>query len=162
MLIGIMSDSHGQAARVGGAVRLLERLGAEQLVHCGDVGGISVLEELVGHRCGLVWGNTDRPDGTVAAFIRATDLTVPAAAPLRLAVDGKTILVFHGHEAEFDRALHRQAADYILHGHTHVPRDERVGDIRVINPGALHRARRHTVATLDPAADVVSFHELDT
>jgi hypothetical protein len=35
--------------------------------------------------------------------------------------------------------------------------DERVGTVRVINPGALHRAREKTVATLDTGTGEVRF-----
>jgi predicted phosphodiesterase len=70
------------------------------------------------------------------------------------------ILVFHGHEPGFARALGTQGADYVLHGHTHVTRDERIGKTRIINPGALCRAAKKTVATLDLAADVLTFHDL--
>ena len=35
--------------------------------------------------------------------------------------------------------------------------DERVGTVRVINPGALFRAKERTVALLDTAADAVRF-----
>ena len=30
-----------------------------------------------------------------------------------------------------------EGADFLLHGHTHVPRDERIGATRVLNPGAI-------------------------
>ena len=54
-----------------------------------------------------------------------------------------------------------EAADYILHGHTHCKRDERIGRCRVINPGALHRANPKSVATLDTASDTLTFHDID-
>jgi predicted phosphodiesterase len=47
----------------------------------------------------------------------------------------------------------RDGADYLLHGHTHELRDERIGRTRMINPGALFRAARYTAALLDPRAD---------
>jgi predicted phosphodiesterase len=56
-----------------------------------------------------------------------------------------------------DRLLAAQEHDYLLHGHTHVRRDERVGKTRVINPGALHRAAEKTVALLDLAADRLEY-----
>jgi uncharacterized protein len=32
--------------------------------------------------------------------------------------------------------------DVVLHGHTHVPRDERVGGVRFLNPGCVTRPNR--------------------
>ena len=49
---------------------------------------------------------------------------------------------------------------YVCHGHTHAPRDERIGTTRVVNPGALCHADRTTVALLDTAADTVEFIEI--
>lgn len=160
MLLGIVSDTHGQAVRLRTAVSLFERLGVDQIVHCGDVGGIRVFDELVGRRCRFVWGNTDVIEPALIAYLRTAGLPIPAAIPLRIETDGKVILVFHGHEAQFREVLAQGSGDYILHGHTHVARDERVGGIRVINPGALHRAAQYTVATLDTLSDAVAFHDI--
>ena len=46
--------------------------------------------------------------------------------------------------------------DVVLHGHTHVPRDERVGGVRFLNPGCVTRPNRGavpSVAILEIAAD---------
>ena len=58
--------------------------------------------------------------------------------------------MIHGDDAALKRRLILgQQHDYLLQGHTHVPHDQRIGRTRLINPGALHRARTKTVATLD-------------
>ena len=47
-------------------------------------------------------------------------------------------------------------ADVILHGHTHVPRNERLGSALFLNPGCVTRPNRGSppsVANLDIAAD---------
>ena len=31
---------------------------------------------------------------------------------------------------------------FLLHGHTHVPRDERIGNVRVLNPGSVGKANK--------------------
>ncbi|RLS46748.1 MAG: metallophosphoesterase, partial [Planctomycetota bacterium] len=51
----------------------------------------------------------------------------------------------------------KEGVDYLLHGHTHVCRDERHGATRIINPGALHRASEFTVALLDTDSDELQF-----
>ena len=162
MLIGILSDSHGHARPVRAAVALFDRLGVEHIVHCGDIGGTDVLEELVGRRCTLVWGNTDFPAGGILAFAQAAGLPTPQPGPVQLSLDGKSIAVFHGHERGFEAACVSWEGDYLLHGHTHERRDERIGRTRIVNPGALHRARPKTVATLDTTPDELVFHEITT
>ena len=47
-------------------------------------------------------------------------------------------------------------ADVVLHGHTHVPRDESRGGVRFLNPGCVTRPNRgapSSVAVLEIAAD---------
>ena len=160
VLLGILSDSHGRSKAVRRALELFDRLGVEMIVHCGDVGEVGVFDELAGRECRFVWGNMDEPGPGVEAYLASLGIPAPSVGGLTLEIDGKRILVFHGHEAAFRAAVAAASADYILHGHTHEPRDERIGRTRVINPGALHRASNRTVATLDTATDEVRFHPI--
>ena len=160
MLIGILSDSHGRYRPVRRAVELFDRLGVEHVIHCGDIGGIPVFDELLGRPLTFVWGNMDFPDTAQFAYLETAGIRPPGDVPVLVTLGGKRFAVFHGHEQAFRRAVQELSVDYILHGHTHAARDERLGDVRIINPGALHRARRKTVATLDTAADALTFHTI--
>ena len=161
MLIGILSDSHGDTAATAAAVRLLQQHGAVHLVHCGDICGEQVLDELAGHRCTFVWGNCDSPSPTMRKYVRALGLPWPEP-PVILELAGKRIAVFHGHERTFAAAADRDDLDYVLYGHTHKYADRREGRIRFINPGALHRARPHTCAILDLTSGELSVLRIDT
>ena len=160
MLIGILSDSHGRHLAVRQAVALFDRLGASHVVHCGDVGGASVFDELVGRTCTFVWGNMDDDRKGIEDYLRAVGIPLPDKVPTMLRLEGKTLAIFHGHERGFQAALGDLDVDYILHGHTHVARDERIERKRIINPGALHRARRTTFATLELSTDELTFHDI--
>src|SRR4051812_19223606 len=59
MLIGILSDTHDRLEAARAAVQRLRQRGAEYLIHCGDVGGQEVLDELAGVPTAFVWGNND-------------------------------------------------------------------------------------------------------
>ena len=142
------------------AMALFDSLAVEHIIHCGDVGGTGVFDELVGRSCTFVWGNTDFPEDGLLAYLDTVGLAVPNDVPSRLTLDAKTFAVFHGHERGFDRALASLNVDYILHGHSHIARDDRRGRTRIINPGALHRARRRSVATLDTDTDTLIFHDI--
>ncbi len=160
MLIGILSDSHDRHLAVREAVTIFDELGVEHVIHCGDVGGAPVFDELVGRPCTFVWGNMDCPSDGLLAYLQSVGLAVPDGVPTRLELDGKTFAVFHGHEGGIEAAIDALDVDYILHGHTHRARDETMGGKRIINPGALHRARRKTVATLDTATAKLTFHRI--
>lgn len=174
LLVGILSDSHGRHLAVRAAMALFDKLGVSHVIHCGDVGSPAVFDEMIGRPCTFVWGNMDFPEDGLLTYAQSLGLPIPQEVPVRLELGGKRFAVFHGHEPGFDTAI--QAArkrcsprssrasvltvDYILHGHTHVACDEKYNGKRVINPGALHRAARKTVATLDTETDQLTFHEI--
>lgn len=166
MIVGILSDTHDRAPRARQAVDLLRAHAASAIIHCGDVGE-SVFEILASALTDdgttvvrFVWGNTDERSPALERFVRSLGLVLPSPPPpLRIELDGKRFAVFHGHEQQLDDVRDGDC-DYLLHGHTHVRRDERVGSIRVINPGALHRAMRYSVATLDTQRDELTFHDV--
>ncbi len=160
MLIGILSDSHNRREPVRRAMALFDLLGVAKIIHCGDVGGTGVFDELVGCDLTFVWGNTDCPGAGLLAYLETVEIATPDCVPARLTLDGKAFAVYHGHEPGFDEAVGSLDVDYILHGHSHLVRDDRRRKTRIINPGALHRARRKTVATLDVASDQLTFHDV--
>ncbi|MBX3397061.1 MAG: YfcE family phosphodiesterase [Phycisphaerae bacterium] len=149
MNIGILSDSHGDGPETARAIALLNARGAKKLVHCGDLCGINVLDELAGHDSVFVWGNCDDPDLTMRRYVAAIGLPWPEV-PVTFEAAGKRFAVFHGHEPAFAAALRSGEFDYVLHGHSHQFAYTRDGNTRIINPGALHRARIHTVGLLVP------------
>ena len=159
MKLGILSDSHGRRDRVRQAVRVLEEAGAEAFIHCGDLGDLEVLEEFVGRRMWFVFGNMDFTRPTWRPLVEGLALPWPDGT-VELQLAGKHVAVFHGHEQAFARALRETPYDYLLHGHTHRREDYRVGTMRIINPGALHRVSIPTVALLDVRADTVEFIEI--
>ena len=158
MLVGILSDSHGDGEAVRAALALLDQAGAEHLIFCGDLGDSEVFDQLAGRPCDFVWGNCDYPDPNLQTYVKTIGLSLPGPPPLLLTLGGKTFAVFHGHESSFNAAIENPSVDYILHGHSHLKRDERRRQCRIINPGALYRAAIKTVATLDTETDTLTFH----
>lgn len=164
--IGILSDTHGSVEITRRAVSLAAAHDVDVLIHLGDVGSPLVLDALL---CGLdeksgecrpevrvVFGNTDYDADALADY--ATQLGFTVDHPVgRLEIEGKTIVFLHGDCSRSVNAAIDEPVDYLFHGHTHVRRDEYIGPTRVINPGALHRAREYTVAILDVSGDSVTF-----
>jgi len=161
MLVGILSDTHGQIAPVRQALATFEASGAQAIFHCGDLGGMAVLAELAssGKRLFFVWGNMDDPQSCWTEDFRSAHITLPTG-PYVVELDGRRILLAHGHEPELKRLAADPTLDYVLTGHSHRRHDRRVGRTRHVNPGALHRVAIRSVATLDLAADDLRFHEL--
>ncbi|MCS7034497.1 MAG: YfcE family phosphodiesterase [Phycisphaerae bacterium] len=160
MLLGILSDSHNQLDITRLAIETLQRAGAEFFIHCGDVGEERVLDLLSGLPNAVVWGNNDFDRQRLARYAQSISVNVhdPVA---RLTLAGRHLLVTHGDDPRLiESAVRDRSADYILFGHSHIPSDQRRNGVRLINPGALHRARPKTVATLDLLRDELRHIEL--
>jgi putative phosphoesterase len=157
MLIGILSDTHDRVETMKLAVALLKNAGAEFFIHCGDVGGTGVLDHLAGLKAVFVWGNTDWDRLPLQRYAQGLGIACYGSMG-DIQLDGKRIAVLHGDDAALmQKLLVGQQYDYLFHGHTHVRRDERIGKTRVINPGALQRAKEKSVALLDSTSDQLRF-----
>src|SRR5690348_9422920 len=124
MVVGLISDTHSLVRP-----EVFDRLrGVELILHAGDVGGRSVLDELRAIApVQAVFGNTD-PPGEPSLQAR-----------LDLTLGGLAAHVSHGHELVSPapaRLLAAYDADVIVYGHTHKPLVERSSGRLVINPGA--------------------------
>ena len=166
MRLGILSDTHGRAAAAREAAGVLLDRGAGVLIHLGDVGSVDVLRALAvaaaRHGSGVpvhvVFGNVDDVRGLSGEAARlGLQVDHPAGT---LTADGKTVAFQHGDDPSLLRSALAAAPHFLLHGHTHRIRDEMAGATRIINPGALHRAARHTVALLDLADGRLDIVEL--
>jgi putative phosphoesterase len=160
MLLGILSDTHDRADAMAAGVRLLRAAGAAYYVHCGDVGDEAVLDALAGEPAAFVFGNNDWDHAGLRRYAATLGITcLGDFGTLELA--GKRIAVTHGDDgALLRRLVDAQEHDYVLLGHSHVAGEQRVGRVRLINPGALYRARVKTVALLDLATDALRWIEV--
>lgn len=165
--LGLLSDSHGRAVTTQAAVQLLIDHGAEVLIHLGDIGTAQVIDALVAVlpstgqqiEAHLVFGNTDWDRRSLGQYALDLGLHVHEPAGV-IGVDGCQIGFTHGHDPAVMRGLLDRRVDFLLHGHTHVPADHMQGVTRVVNPGALFRARRHTAALLRPGDGTLELVEV--
>lgn len=156
MKIGILSDTHDQADRASLAVATLIEAGAEVLVHCGDITGPAVVARCVGLPIYYVFGNNDFDEAGLRAAMARAGATCLERGGL-IEVEGRRIAVTHGDSDREARRLLGLDPEFFLYGHSHLPADDRRAGVRWINPGALHRAARWTVAVLDLADDSLGF-----
>ncbi len=125
MRIGVIADTHGLLRPE--AVRAFE--GVSHIVHAGDVGGGHVLEALRAIApVTFVGGNND--DGS-----DGTDV-------VRLCLGGLRILLTHilpkprRPAPHVLTALRKEAADFVIFGHSHLPHDEVIDGVRYFNPAS--------------------------
>lgn len=137
MRIGLIADTHNHLQNVERAVAHFRAAGVHTLLHAGDITGPHVLQALAGFDVWVVRGNMDRDTGlgTLAAQLFGPGRM---AKIHYLTLDGQRIALLHGDDQSLLEMLSRSGGyAYVIHGHTHTPRDEYVGCTRVINPGAL-------------------------
>ena len=157
MIVGILSDTHGKLPATRAALQTLAAAGAEFYVHCGDVGGQGVFDLLAGLPAAFVWGNNDYDREELRDY--AARLGVACHEDFAdLDLGGRRVAVTHGDNPKIIRqVVAGRRHQYLLHGHTHVARDETLNGLRFVNPGALHRTPRPSVAVLDTERDAVRF-----
>ncbi|HET6883262.1 MAG TPA: YfcE family phosphodiesterase [Pirellulales bacterium] len=149
MRIGVVSDTHGHVPYTRNAVRMLESLDVELVIHCGDIGSADIVDLFAAWPTHFVFGNVDVDWQSLEAAIRAAGQTCHGRfGSLELA--GKKVAFLHGD----DTALLTQTVaggryDLVFHGHTHLARNERHGATLVLNPGALYRATPHSIASVE-------------
>lgn len=148
MRIGVVSDTHGQADYTRQAARVLETFEIELLLHCGDIGSAEVVRVLSAWPGHYVLGNVDDERILPGAIAAAGQQCHGRFGSLRLA--GRKIAWLHGDDAHLlEQTIASGKWDLVCHGHTHVPRCQRQGPTLILNPGALYRAKRHTVAIVE-------------
>jgi putative phosphoesterase len=141
MKLGIISDTHG-LLRPEVAPALA---GADRILHLGDVGKLSILDELSKIApVTAVRGNVDR-DGPCS--------TLPETEVVL--VEGRYVYMLHDlNTLHLDPAAGKFAA--VLHGHTHVPNFFTKKGVLYFNPGSCGPRRFElpvTVGLLTVSAD---------
>lgn len=149
MRIGIVSDTHGHVPYTLAAIRMLESLEVELVVHCGDIGSAEIVGLFAPWPTHFVFGNVDDDRHALEAAIRAAGKTCHGRFG-RLDVAGTKIAVLHGDDTALLReAMTSGAWHLVCHGHTHIARKQWYGSTLVLNPGALYRATPHSIACVE-------------
>jgi putative phosphoesterase len=161
MLLGLLSDTHDRLRNASEGIRLLQDGGAEFFIHCGDVGSEQIIDLLAGLKAALVWGNNDWDRKSLTRYAQHLGIKVLEPGG-ELELDGKLAAVAHGDDAHvLKRIIMQQRHDYVFVGHSHQRTDKHFDKVRLINPGALHRANPKSVALLDTASDELRYLMLD-
>jgi putative phosphoesterase len=149
MRIGVVSDTHGHVELTQPAIRMLESLQVDRVLHCGDIGSAAVVELFAPWPTDFVFGNCDSNRRELAQVISAAGLTCHGDfGELELA--GNRIALLHSHDGRrFRQTLTSGVWDLVCYGHTHVASIDRHGPTLAVNPGALYRAQPHSIAIVE-------------
>lgn len=144
MRIGIVSDTHGHREYTLEAVRMLQSLEVERVIHCGDIGAPEIPPLLAEWPTEFVLGNVDYSAADFADALSPSQVMHGEVA--RLNWEGVKIAVTHGHQTTLLNDLIQSGDwDLVCCGHTHQAKIDFIGDTIVVNPGALYRATIHSI-----------------
>jgi putative phosphoesterase len=149
MRIGIVSDTHSRHETIQKTIGLLRARDVACVLHCGDIEDVDTVRLFAELPMHFVFGNCDDARDELRRAMQECGATLQEPFG-RLELEGVKIAFLHGD----DRGLlhdieHSGQFDFLFHGHTHQAAEHRTGSTRVINPGALHRARPKSFVVLD-------------
>ena len=144
MKILVLSDSHSGLRAMR---RFLEKVKPQVMIHLGDYydDGRTMAEEFPAVTVYQVPGNCDQ-------------YRAPLGAPeiLLQTVAGVKLYLTHGHrhQVKMTRSMLIQDARKskvaaVLYGHTHIPAQQDIAGVRLINPGSAGTGRRPTWALIE-------------
>lgn len=144
MVLGILSDTHSRLPSVEQALRRFEQEKVSLIIHCGDwhtpeaMRHLADLADMINIPVRGVLGNNDKE--TVSFQTLANDLASDFEiheGVFELAVNGKSIAVYHGHHKPTkQRVLTDPKYDIVLLGHSHKPEIRHEPGKLIVNPGS--------------------------
>lgn len=160
MRLGVVSDTHGHVQHTLSAIRMLESLDVDRVLHCGDIGSATIVALFEPWPTDFVFGNCDAHRQELTEAIAAEGKTCHGDFGA-LAIEGKRIALIHSHDGRrFQETIASGAWDLVCYGHTHIAAIERRGPTLVLNPGAIYRANPHSLAVVEMPSMEASIVEL--
>jgi uncharacterized protein len=155
MKIGIISDTHDNVANIIKAAGIFTQKKADFVIHCGDIVAPATVAYFKGLKMKFIMGNCDGDIETIRKKIGEIDGEYLGETG-EVKAGSRLIGIYHGTDpARLEGMINSGRFDYVLTGHTHKSRDEKIGKTRVINPGAHYYGAENTVAILDTEKDTV-------
>jgi putative phosphoesterase len=158
--IAILSDTHGRYQTVETALQLVDAERVDFIIHCGDIDDAETVWLFPGNTH-FVFGNCDLERSAIRQAVHGIGGTLHEPFG-KLEFPEDKIAFLHGDDKHLmEQVEHSGDFDFLFYGHTHQAKEHRTGPTRVINPGALHRARVKTFVVLDLEQGVVKSIEVN-
>ncbi len=140
MKIAIISDSHDNLPNIEKAIKYINKQKIPVIIHCGDVCAPIILGEFAklfkGKEIHVVKGNVDGDIEGFKSMVKEYPKIIYHGNTGKLEKD-KLILTFCHEPFPAKKMAESQKYDFVFHGHTHKPWQEKIGKTTIINPGTL-------------------------
>jgi len=160
-MIGIISDTHDNQKAAERAMQIFKEKKVDFIVHLGDLCAPIMPNFFKDIKTRYILGNIDNEHIKLKENIeKSGGEFLGLFATTEIA--GKKIAMYHGTILPLlDALIKSQEFDYVLHGHTHNKRDEKIGKTRVLNPGCHAFSDDNFVIIFDPGNDKAEFVEVN-
>jgi len=139
MIVAIMSDSHDNIWNLRKALDIVKQRNAEMIIHCGDFVAPFMLKELAAPSIPVhgVFGNNDG-DQFQLTRLSLTDLQNITLHGLAGEIQADGVPIRFTHYGEMARmAASSGERQLVCYGHSHVYRQDRIGETTLLNPGEI-------------------------
>jgi len=154
MLIGLIADTHDNLPMVDKAVKKLNEMNVELVLHAGDYVAPFVIpkfDELKAKLIGVFGNNDGDRELLKKRFDEFEDLEVRGNFA-EIVAAGLKIALLHGNEQELLHSLiDSESFDIVVHGHTHKTEVHQKGKTLIVNPGEVcgYLTGKSTIVLLD-------------
>jgi putative phosphoesterase len=150
MIIGVVSDTHGHEHYTRQAIRMLESLQVDRVIHCGDIGSPAIPPMFAAWPADFVFGNVDGNRAELQQAIEDQPGHHCHGRVARITLDQTTITFLHGDDSiRLEEACNNPLNDLVCCGHTHQSDCRTNGTTLILNPGAIYRASPRSLAIVD-------------
>lgn len=154
MKIALLSDIHDHEGALAWALAEILTHGAAQIFALGDYCSPTTIAQLAAAKLPTfaVWGNNDADKQAMLAVAREHNphMTFAPQEFGEITLDNKKFFLTHYPTLAENAAT---VGDYaaVFHGHTHYARNEKIGTVPIVNPGAImpHTDTPSTFAIFD-------------
>lgn len=140
MNIGIISDTHDDLPNLKKAVRIFNERKVSYVFHAGDYvfpGAVKEFKNFKGKLIGVLGNNDGEKIGLLKNFEEIGGELFGEFGDIEL--DGLRIAIYHGTNNKLIEAIiASQIYDLVICGHSHLKRDDKIGNTLVLNPGSAH------------------------
>lgn len=139
MIVAIMSDSHDNIWNLRKALDIVKQRNAKMIIHCGDFVAPFMLKELASLSIPVhgVFGNNDG-DQFQLTRMSLTELTNISLHGLVGEIQADGVPIRFTHYGEMARlAASSGERQLVCYGHSHVYRQEKIGQTILLNPGEV-------------------------
>ena len=136
MILGVVGDTHNRLSNVEKIIDIFNEKNVDKVIHTGDITQAKTLDRFSRLNCPLigVYGNNDLEEKGLKDIAKRNGFNFQNP-PFFLTISNKKIAIFHEPE-EIENFLKKElSVQLIIHGHTHRYRNEKMGDVQIINPG---------------------------